>query len=1063
MIRAAIALSLVCLLCVTHVETATFAAPLGGVFQAKLDKVREAYAKHDRQKALRIATAGLAAARRADAKLWIAAFAQTSGVVASDLGMVREAVALETEAAMLFGVLGERRNEAQALNSLGVAYAALGRTANAIAAYRKAISLYRILHDDGDVGVESNNVGLALIDLGRYREASEIFAASLASFRSVHNERGEAAARENAGVVRLHLGEYRKALSDFRGAFDIQHRLRDQFAEAGSLTDIGATQRSLGAYAEALRSFNEALALARSSGNRLTEANALGELGTLQATVGQSDDARTNENESLAISRAVGDPRGEALTLTNLGVLAREVGSYDEARAMFDASIAIDRRIGEPQGLADNVANLATLARVRGDYVVAVTQARDAAKRYHAIGDATGEAAALVGAGIDESKRGNWSSARDLIELGLRLDRLHENRLAASIDLANLSRISLASGRIGEALRWAREGYAIGLSIGAPTWGVLPALADVEARLGHRAEAIAHYEAALNGIEAQRRELTRLDVRRSFQASVLSIYDRYVRYLLSLHQRDRNAGYDRRALEVFEREQARAFLDQIGQSNVRRFADVPERVTIEDASVTLALADVDDRIASLSTTSPAWHSQLVELEAARHALRARRNALDKQIGVAYPAYYRVTRPGPIDVANLQRLLAPHQAMLIFDVLDDQTALWIVRSDRTIVHILQFGSAEFAAKVASFRREPLRMQAALDQGASSFELSKIADTAAFAADSFAMYEALLPPAARAAIVQADSLIIVPTGPLYDLPWSALVTEQPSVGVSPHYLIEDRSVSYLSSGSLLGALREARAGRSRLPRNPVLAFANPDFTSRATIQKTASAADIDRSMASYVAKSRGKAEFDTFPALPASETEARSVVAALHAPAASHPLLIGADASLANVRRLSDASCVSSACLSDYRYILFATHAVLPDDVRGLMQPALVLSHPSVDGYLTMGEVFGLRLNAEVVSLSACNTGRGIAARGDGVRGLTQAFMFAGTAAVSVTLWEVEDRAALQFTPTFYASMAQGESPARALRAAQLGLLRGNDPLLRNPFFWAPTVLFGEGGR
>ncbi|GAC1311318.1 MAG: tetratricopeptide repeat protein [Vulcanimicrobiaceae bacterium] len=1065
----AVALSLVCGLCGTAGVTAR-ATTSDDRFQVTLDRVNRAYAERDRTRALATATAGLAAARRVHAKLWIAAFAQTSGVIETELGVPRRAVALENEALALFRSLGKRRSSAQAVNALGVAYGALGRPADARRAYGEAIALYTSLHDDRHVGTERNNLGMALVELGRYREALRSFAEALPSLRAAHDGPGEAATLLNEGVVRLELGDYPQALRALRAARDIQHRSHDAYSEAGSLVDIALVNESSGAYAEALAVLDRALALARDSGNRVAEAKTLGTLGNIQAELGRFDEARANENAAIALDRALGDARGEARTLTNAGLLARELGRYDEAKSLFDASLAIDRRIDDPHGVADNAVNLAEVAERRGQYAEAVAIARQAAARYGALGDPTGEAAALVSAGIDEHRLGHARAAAALMERALARDRRHGNRLAVSADLGNLARIDAASGRLESALGFAREGYAIARKIGAPTFGNLAALAGVEAQIGRPVEAVAHFETALDEIEAQRRALARFDARRSFQASVLAIYDEYVRYLLTLHRRDERAGYDRRALAIFERKQARAFLEQVGQSAARRFAGVPEDVTAEDARVTLALAGVGERVASFASDPHAVHARLVALETERHALSKRRDALDARIRVAYPAYYHVTRPEPIDIAKLQHLVAPHQAMLVFDVADDQTALWIVRRDRLTVEVLDVGTAAITTEIAAFRRDPLQFQAALDGGASSFELARIADSQAFASASFALYRTLLPPPARAAIADADSLVIVPTGPLYEVPWSALVIEEPAVGVAPHYLLEDRSVSYLSSGSLLAVLREAQAHRIS-PRYPVLAFANPNFAPHVaapgTVSPTAEANALRaRTLASYGATSSGDTNADAFPAfsaLPASETEARGAIAALRAPADSHPLLSGDDASTASVHRLADATCAQRTCLADYRYILFATHAVLPDEVRGLLQPALVLSHPDVDGFLTMGDVLGLRLNADVVSLSACNTGRGVATRADGVRGFTQAFMYAGTAAVSVTLWELDDRAAQHLTPAFYAAMARGEPPARALRSAQLAMLHGDDRLLRYPFFWAQTVLFGDGER
>jgi CHAT domain-containing protein len=138
-------------------------------------------------------------------------------------------------------------------------------------------------------------------------------------------------------------------------------------------------------------------------------------------------------------------------------------------------------------------------------------------------------------------------------------------------------------------------------------------------------------------------------------------------------------------------------------------------------------------------------------------------------------------------------------------------------------------------------------------------------------------------------------------------------------------------------------------------------------------------------------------------------------------------------------------------------------VLPNEVSGVQQPALVLAHPERDGFLTMGDVLGLSLDADFVALSACNTGAGAAASGEGVSGMTRAFIYAGTPAISVTLWDVDDRAAPQITPAFFAGMDAGMPPADALRHAKLTQLASPSALLRHPYAWGPAVIFGDGDR
>jgi CHAT domain-containing protein len=146
------------------------------------------------------------------------------------------------------------------------------------------------------------------------------------------------------------------------------------------------------------------------------------------------------------------------------------------------------------------------------------------------------------------------------------------------------------------------------------------------------------------------------------------------------------------------------------------------------------------------------------------------------------------------------------------------------------------------------------------------------------------------------------------------------------------------------------------------------------------------------------------------------------------------------------------------LDEYDYLVFAMHGVLPGEVNQIAQPALVLS----DDFLTMADVFGLQLNAKLVALSACNTGRGMQVKGEGVMGLTRAFMYAGTPAVAVTLWSVESLSAKDLDIGFFRHLNAGLPPAQALQAIKQQMLHGEvGKRYQHPYYWAPFVLFGDG--
>jgi CHAT domain-containing protein len=158
--------------------------------------------------------------------------------------------------------------------------------------------------------------------------------------------------------------------------------------------------------------------------------------------------------------------------------------------------------------------------------------------------------------------------------------------------------------------------------------------------------------------------------------------------------------------------------------------------------------------------------------------------------------------------------------------------------------------------------------------------------------------------------------------------------------------------------------------------------------------------------------------------------------------------------------------STETLDDYRYVIFACHGILPEEIDRVTQPTLVLSDPDPQtaeaGYLTMADVFALSLNADLVALSACNTGRGKTVKGEGVMGLTRAFMYAGTPAITVTLWSVETHSAKTVNVGFFKNLKEGKGRAEALRDIKLDMIRGEyGEQWRKPFYWGPTVIFGDG--
>jgi len=989
-----------------------------------------------------------------------------SGIAQEDLNHYAAALADDERALVEARACHDRLDEAGALGGIGIVTMREGRLATAQSADEASLRLDRSIGNRTGEGDELGRIGIVEEMLGRYREALREFARALAVHRAIANRRGEAKTLNNIGIVEEHLGRYSAALRSHEEALPLFRAIGNRLGEASDEDNIGVVEEDLGRYLPALAAHEAALRIFRGLANVAGEAADLANTAIVDNDLGRYDEALRALDRALALDRAIDDPSGVADALGSVGVVYEDLGRYEDALAEFQEALALHRKLRDLRGQAGDLGNigvvLAELDRA-GDAVDAEGEAFELDRK---LDNPAGEAADLNNAGNVLERAGRNEEALRAHRRALSLDRADGNRLQTAQDLSNVGNEENLLGQNTEALSAAREALRIERGLGAPEaiWHALRVAARAEAQLDRRDEALADYDATLERIEALRASLEASSERRSFFENKLFVYDEYLDYLRELDARYPGRGYDRRALDVFEREQGRAFLEEIGQSSARAFSGVPPQVTARESQLAAETERVQGLLAKSRSAAAVDEAAVSALASELAGLLRSRSALESRLRVAYPAYYALTHPQPRDPATLQRLLGPGEVALVYAVLDDATALWVIDRSHLSLYSLPGGTRDVTAKVQAVLRGPQAMQDDLDHAITSRRiLTDRAEALApqIASDAYALYSWLVPPAASARVEAATQLLIVPTGPLYQLAFEALVTGDPSTVPEPHFLIEDHSVSYLSSASLLAVLRAAEAAR-RAPRYPVVAFANPAYADSEQLTTDEDHSPLAKLQTNVLASYFGPQGF--FPALPGSESEAKAVVAALGAPEDSRPLYEGEDASRDKVLQLQAADCAKGPCLRDYRYLLFATHAVLPDQVEGLAQPSLVLAHPERgEGFLTMGDVLGLSLDADVVSLSACNTGRGTVSHGDGVRGLTQAFMYAGTPVVSVTLWELSDLAASQLTPAFYAGLRAGKSPAEALRDAKLELLHGDDAILHFPYFWASTVIFGDGAR
>ncbi len=451
----------------------------------------------------------------------------------------------------------------------------------------------------------------------------------------------------------------------------------------------------------------------------------------------------------------------------------------------------------------------------------------------------------------------------------------------------------------------------------------------------------------------------------------------------------------------------------------------------------------------------------LEREIAR--LKEQRSGLRAEILKQFPDYAALVAPKPVSLSDAQARLAPEEALISFYSSGERTYVWAVRNSGPAAFAeINLGAAQVASMVAQLRR-------ALDVPDPDLSRFPRFDTEL----AHQLYGALVKPVDHA-LTGARSLIVVPHGALGQIPFALLLSE-PFVARlgevrfaeyrSAAFLVRKYAISQIPSVSTLVTLR--RSARSEPARLAFAGFGNPVFAAgAAATDATTRGAMRVRSLEVGRVDARGARTasntMGNLAPLPDTALEVREVASALGADLQRDIFLENA-ATETNIRKQD---------LSNRRVLIFATHGLVPGDLDGLTQPALALSNPAVtgerdvDGLLTMDEVLGLRLNADWVVLSACNTAAADGQGQEAVSGLGRAFFFAGARALLVSNWPVETVSARLITTDLFRREAADArlSRAEALRLTLVNLIDHGATAsfaYAHPLFWAPFTLVGEG--
>jgi CHAT domain-containing protein/tetratricopeptide (TPR) repeat protein len=765
-------------------------------------------------------------------------------------------------------------------------------------------------------------------------------------------------------------------------------------------------------------------------------------------------------HQALAISQKV-DPGGSmpARMMRGLGMIAEYRGDLGQAEDYYRLYSDFWEKI-EPNGnnFAQGLFSVGYIAHERGD----LAQAERCYQRALAIWEKTTPDTLFVAQALGKLGR----LARDRGELARaeeyqrRAIAIEQKQSPIGPDLAeglnDLGDVLLARKDLSQAEESYRQALAIRETILPGTSSHAESLASLAALMRRKGEpeaAAQYYAQALDALENQTARLGGGDeLRASFRARHAAYYKDYIDLLIE-------QKHPELAFQVVERFRARTLLETLAMAHadVRKGAD-PELLSRERTLQESLTAKTQRKIQLLGAKN--HESEIAALDKDIQNLHAQFQEVKDRIRASSPTYAALTQPQPISAKQVQeQLLDENTVLLEYSLGEERSYVWAVGRDSLNVYELPK-----RAEIESAARDVYHLfsarDAALDRGPAVARQVRLKNGPH---KSAALSRMVLEPVAGQ-IATAKRLLIVSDGALQYIPLAALPVRG---GTQTHLLLQDHEIINLPSASVLALLQRQINGRQK-PSREVAVLADPVFAkddARLTLSPThlplrSKDSDVSQGSASRSAEQLERAVSDLDSAtrgpflrrLPFSRREARAIIASVPAEKSMQALDFQASRAMA-----------ISAELSQYRIVHFATHGLLDSEhpeLSGLVF-SLVNAHGEPEnGFLGLEDVYNLNLAADLVVLSACDTGLGKEISGEGLVGLTQGFMYAGAPQVVASLWNVDDAATAELMAAFYRAMEkQGKPPAAALRQAQTEIRR--QERWKNPYYWAGFVIQGQG--
>jgi len=997
----------------------------------------------------------------------------------------RKAIAKYEEALALWQSINETVWEANTLYLIAGAYINLAEKQKAFDFANRAVSLAETAVRDSSDEKRANalkvqagaldTLGSAHNQFGDRKNALEVFTQALSIRKQANDRPGTIVELNNLAIVYQSMGEPRKALEFLNEIRELLKGMDDRAKESSFLNNICVIHENIAEYTKALEYCNQALSIRRELNDERGTAPILNSMGNAYGDMGQYEQALDSYNQSQAVYEKFGNANGQAVEFNNLGFIYSALGDYEKAIELYNKALEIFRKQGNQFRQAITLNNIAVNYSDLGDFKKALEINQEALKFRIASSDSEGEATTYNNIASCYSHLGEKQKSLEYYKRSIVIHRTRNPRQLAS-SLRNMGGVYHELGENQRATECLNEALEITRRIGDPSGeaATLSLLAQVERDQGKLLDAKLHLEAALASVESLRVSLKDRKLRTSFFASVRKYHEVYIDVLMRLHKENSNGGFDVAALKASENARARSLLESLMEAGAEIGRGVDPSLVAREQTLRRLISDKAELQLRLSGNNT--EEQAISMQRDLDALTTEYNQVQTQIRQSSPRYAALTQPVSLGLQEIQsRLLDQDTVLLEYALGEEKSYVFLVSS--TSFKTFELPSRE---TIENESRSVYDLVTALDRIVPNETLeqrNKRLDQADsdYPASAERLSQMLLAPLASE--LKNKRLLIIGEGILQYVPFGALPdpdnefrvssakfrvqnekTQNPNSKLETQNsrpLIATHEVISLPSASVLGVLRRETKERP-LATKTIAVFADPVFGAQdpriASISKNGPVDNPGLEQAGDVKRSAEESGLNGFPRLRFSREEADQIMR-----------LVPRNNNLEALDFAANKSAATSADLSQYRIVHFATHGLINSrhaDLSGIVLSLVDQEGKPQNGFLRLYDIYNMKLSAELVVLSACQTALGKDIKGEGLIGLTRAFMYAGAPRIVASLWKTEDRATAMLMNRFYAQLLAGNgmSPAAALRKAQLSMWQ--DKRWNQPRYWAAFTLQGE---